>query len=205
MTRDGETTRRGRVRYGGGERQLRGDEGVSIRRPHTRGHGDGRQGRTRARGRSLGGRAGIGGDQDGGRDRRAQDRVRAGAVARWHVDAAPGNSTLAGSGSGTVSSGALSPPPSSTTHCTRYVLRMWENTCSTSPAGFTLTIWHAAGSGRVAGRAPPPGESGRGGTLRSGRRRVYGRRFSSAGVVGVGTFGEVGNSWSPARRPGISG
>ena len=101
LTRDGETTRRGRVRYGGGERQLRGDEGVSIRRPHTRGHGDERQGRTRARGRSLGGRAGIGGDQDGGRDRRAQDRVRAGAVARWHVDAAPENSTLAGSGSGT--------------------------------------------------------------------------------------------------------
>ena len=131
------------------------------------------------------------------------------------------------SGSGT--SGGGPPPPWSTTHWVRYVFRICENTCSTSPAGTTFTMrralrlappsprsslspeglerWRGAPFGSPTGfeeRARPRGGAtggGGGGDTRSADRTVCAIAACAPGFVVTGTFAAVGNSCRPARRP----
>ena len=59
--------------------------------------------------------------------------------------AGPGSGLRHDAGCWTSGGGPSALPPSSTTHWTRYVFRMWENMCSTSPAGTIFTTHTALG------------------------------------------------------------
>ena len=93
-----------------------------------------------------------------------------------------------------ASSGGQVPPPSRTTHWTRYVLRIWENTCRTSPTRSILRRRMAVGSSAL--------ERGfKGGDLMREDNKAIAVSLSSEGDIEAGTSGEVGNSWRPARSP----
>ena len=96
-----------------------------------------------------------------------------------------------------ASSGGLAPPPSKTTHWTRYVLRICENTCKTSPARSTLTRRRAPGRAVSAAFE----RASRGGDSKREDNKVIAVSLSSEADIEVGTSGDVGNSWRPARSP----
>ena len=117
------------------------------------------------------------------------------------------------SGAGTRGGGASLVPPSSTTHCTRYVFRICENMCSTSPAGTTFTTWSdprcSADDCEVERRAAWPRDvtavvdcAGGGATSRADRSELASSTCAEDGdEERSGTFGAVGNSCKPARSP----
>lgn len=117
---------------------------------------------------------------------------------------------LAFAGKGTdvlfgAKAGGASSPPSSSTHCTRYVFRICENTCSTSPAARIFAILR-----------PPPafvldsiffdlGSNGAGAvTSKSASRACVLAAWISAEAESAGTLADVGNSCSPASKPGYT-
>ena len=94
------------------------------------------------------------------------------------ADPAPGNEV-----SGLCARGGGPLPPSSTTHCARYVFLMWEKMCRTSPAGTIFTTLRAPAPAPALASAAVAAVGPAGVGLVSGRgRRVFWLRVASCSV-----------------------